>query len=81
MSNAKEIALEWVNKNEKKLVDIHQEIWELAEVGLQEIKTAKKLTDILKEKGFKVEKGVAGMPSAFVASYGEGKPVIGIMGE
>ena len=81
MSKAKEIALEWVNKNEKKLVDIHQEIWELAEVGLQEIKTAKKLTDILKEKGFKVEKGVAGMPSAFVASYGEGKPVIGIMGE
>jgi aminobenzoyl-glutamate utilization protein B len=81
LSEAKKIALEWVNENEKKLVDIHQEIWELAEVGLQEIKTAKKLTDILEEKGFKVEKGVAGMPSAFVASYGEGRPVIGIMGE
>ena len=49
MSEAKKIALEWVNENEKKLVDIHQEIWELAEVGLQEIKTAKKLTDILEE--------------------------------
>jgi aminobenzoyl-glutamate utilization protein B len=81
LSEAKKIALEWVNENEKKLVDIHQEIWELAEVGLQEINTAKKLTDILEKKGFRVEKGVSGMPSAFVASYGEGKPVIGIMGE
>ena len=81
MSEAKKIALEWLKENEKKLIDIHQEIWELAEVGLQEIKTAKKLTDILEKKGFRVEKGVAGMPSAFVASYGEGKPVIGIMGE
>ncbi len=55
MSEAKKIALEWLKENEKKLVDIHQEIWELAEVGLQELKTAKKLTDILEEKGFKVE--------------------------
>lgn len=81
MSEAKGIALEWVNENEKKLVDIHQKIWELAEVGLQEIKTAEILTDILEKKGFTVEKGVAGMPSAFVATYGKGKPVIGIMGE
>ncbi|MFA9436888.1 MAG: amidohydrolase [Candidatus Bathyarchaeota archaeon] len=81
MSEAKKIALEWLKENEKKLIDIHQEIWELAEVGLQEIKTTKKLTDILEKKEFRVEKGVAGMPSAFVASYGEGKPVIGIMGE
>jgi len=81
LSEAKGIALEWVNENEKKLVDIHQEIWELAEVGLQEFKTAEILTDILEKKGFTVEKGVAGMPSAFVATYGEGKPVIGIMGE
>jgi aminobenzoyl-glutamate utilization protein B len=78
---AREVALEWVNANEKMLTDIHQKIWELAEVGLQEVKTAKTLTDILEKGGFKVEKGVAGMPSAFVATYGQGKPVIGIMGE
>ena len=81
MSEAKEIALQWVNKNEELLIDLHQKIWELAEVGLQEIKTAKMLTDILEKVGFKVEKSIAGMPSAFVASYGEGDPVIGIMGE
>ena len=79
--DAKEAALEWVEENKKLLVDVHQKIWTLAEVGLQEFKTAKTLTDILEKEGFKLEKGVAGMPSAFVATYGEGKPVIGIMGE
>ena len=63
------------------IIDVHSKIWNLAEVGLQEIKTAKILTDILEKDGFKVERGVAGMPSAFVATYGSGKPVIGIMGE
>jgi len=81
LSDAKKATLEWVSKNEDMLVEVHQKIWELAEVGLQEIKTAKTLTDILEKEGFKVEKSVAGMPSAFVATYGKGKPVIGIMGE
>jgi aminobenzoyl-glutamate utilization protein B len=81
LSEPKEVALEWVKNNEDMLVDVHQKIWELAEVGLQEIKTSKTLTDILEKEGFKLEKGVAGMPSAFVATYGEGAPVIGIMGE
>jgi len=81
MSNEKQTALEWVEQNEKLLTDVHQEIWELAEVGLQEFRTAKVLTDILEKNGFEVEKGVAGMPSAFVATYGSGRPVIGVMGE
>jgi len=77
----KRVALDWVDEHEKTLVDIHQKIWNLAEVGLQEIQTAKLLTDILEKEGFKVERGVAGMPSAFVATYGGGGPTIGIMGE
>ena len=81
LNDGKRVALEWVDENTGMLVDIHQRIWELAEVGLQEVKTAKILTDILEAEGFKVEKGVAGMPSAFVATYGTGDPVIGIMGE
>jgi len=63
------------------LVDAHMRIWELAEVGLQENKTADLLTDALRKEGFSVTRGVAGMPSAFVATYGKGKPVIGVMGE
>jgi len=63
------------------LVDTHMRIWELAEVGLQENKTADLLTDALGKEGFSVTRGVAGMPSAFVATYGKGNPVIGVMGE
>jgi aminobenzoyl-glutamate utilization protein B len=81
MMEKKREAYDWVDENEKMLVDTHQKIWELAEVGLQEVKTAKILTDILEKEGFKVQKAVAGMPSAFVATYGSGGPVIGIMGE
>ena len=81
MLNAKETALKWVDENQKVLVNVHQKIWEYAEVGLQEHKTSKLLIDRLSNEGFKVESGVAGMPSAFVAVYGEGKPTIGIMGE
>jgi len=77
----KRVALDWVDENEKKLVDVHHKIWRLAEVGLQEDETAKLLTGILEKEGFKVERGVAGMPSAFVATYGTGGPTIGIMGE
>jgi len=77
----KRVALDWVDEREKMLVDVHQRIWELAEVGLQEVQTAKLLTDILEKEGFTVERGVAGMPSAFVATIGSGGPTIGIMGE
>ncbi|MCD6263352.1 amidohydrolase, partial [Candidatus Bathyarchaeota archaeon] len=78
---AKRIAIDWVMEHERLLTDVHDKIWRWAEVGLQEVKTARLLTEILERHGFKVERGVAGMPSAFVATYGSGKPVIGIMGE
>ena len=81
MIDGKRVALDWVDEHEDTLVDIHHKIWKLAEVGLQENETAKLLTDILEKEGFKVERGVAGMPSAFVATYGSGSPTIGIMGE
>lgn len=78
---AKKVAIDWVSSNESMINNVHNQIWELAEVGLQEVKTADILIDILEKNGFTVEKGVAGMPSAFVATWGQGKPVIGIMGE
>jgi aminobenzoyl-glutamate utilization protein B len=60
---------------------IANNIWQLAEVGFQETKSSALLQETLVQAGFKIEKGVAGMPTAFVASYGSGKPVIGILGE
>lgn len=58
-----------------------QKIWGFAEVGFQEEKSSALLQSVLEEAGFKIEKGVAGMPTAFIATYGQGKPVIGILGE
>ncbi len=56
-------------------------IWEWAEPGYQEEKSAKLLADMLESEGFKVERGVADIPTAFTATAGSGKPVIAILGE
>ncbi len=56
-------------------------IWDWAEVGYQEKRSAALLADAMEEGGFKVERGVAGIPTSFIASIGSGKPVIGILGE
>ena len=60
---------------------IADELWSNPELGYQEQKSSARLQAELKTAGFAVESGVAGMPTAFVASYGSGKPVIGILAE
>lgn len=60
---------------------IAQQIWGFAEMGYQEEKSAALLQQTLSNEGFKVTKGVAGIPTAFIAEYGEGLPVIAILGE
>jgi aminobenzoyl-glutamate utilization protein B len=79
--NLKPLAVNWVNDNAAFLIDVHDKIWNWAEVGLQEFKTAEYLMGLLDAKEFAIERGVAGMPSAFVATFGSGSPIIGIMGE
>jgi aminobenzoyl-glutamate utilization protein B len=56
-------------------------IWDYAEVGFKENKSSTLLQNTLKDNGFSVEAGIAGMPTAFVATFGSGKPVIGILAE
>lgn len=60
---------------------ISDAIWNYAELGMQEFKSSALLIKTLEDEGFKVDKGVAGMPTCFVATWGSGKPVIGILGE
>ena len=60
---------------------IAQRIWEFAEVGYKETKSSNLLQEILRKEGFRVEAGVAGMPTAFIASYGSGSPVIALLAE
>ena len=60
---------------------IAQQIWGFAEMGYQEEKSAALLQQTLSNEGFKVTKGVAGIPTAFIAEYGEGLPIIAVLGE
>jgi len=57
------------------------QIWDYAEVGYKETKSSALLQKTLQDNGFTVEPGVAAIPTAFVATYGTGKPVIGILAE
>ncbi|MFN7921956.1 MAG: amidohydrolase [Bryobacteraceae bacterium] len=61
--------------------EISRRIWEFAELGHKEQKSSALLRDELRANGFRVEENIGGMPTAFVATWGSGKPVIGLMGE
>jgi len=74
-------AVEWINANKAMLADLSDKIWEYAELPMLEYKSSRLLADALENQGFRVERGVAGMPTAFVASYGDGKPEIGFLAE
>lgn len=60
---------------------IAKQIWEFAEVGYQEQKSSELLQSHLKSEGFSIESGLAEMPTAFVANFGNGKPVVAILAE
>lgn len=60
---------------------ISKQIWNFAELGYLEEKSSLLLQEQLKKEGFEVKAGIAGIPTAFVATYGAGKPIIGILGE
>ena len=63
------------------LTSLSDKIWEAAEVAFREYKSAEYLIEFAEANGLTIERGLAGMPTAFTASYGKGKPVIGIIGE
>lgn len=81
ISDTKKAVIESVDDHEDKLIDISDDIWRLAETAFEEHKSSELLADYAEEQGFTVERGVAGMPTAFVATYGSGKPVISVLGE
>jgi aminobenzoyl-glutamate utilization protein B len=56
-------------------------LWDFSEIALREHRSAAYLAQVLEQEGFTVERGVAGMPTAFVATWGSGAPVIGVLAE
>jgi aminobenzoyl-glutamate utilization protein B len=81
LTPAMETAISWIDQNKATYNDVARYIWGNPELSLVEFKSSAKLQEYLSVNGFKIEKGVAGMPTAFVATWGSGKPVIGIMAE
>lgn len=61
--------------------EISQTLWKYSEIALREERSVEYLSSVLRDAGFEIDLGVAGMPTAFVAAYGSGKPVIGILAE
>lgn len=88
-SSAKNKALDMIKEESAKNIqaeftkykDIALNIWGFAEVGYKEVKSSALLQQTLTSGGFSVEAGVAGIPTAFVATYGSGSPVIAILAE
>jgi len=70
-----------VEKHKENLIKISDDIWALAETAFEETQSSKILADYAESQGFKVERGVAEEPTAFVATYGSGKPIISVLGE
>lgn len=81
LRQVKDFILSWNEENKEDFYQAAKEIWENPELSMQEYESSRILIDLLKKNGFQVEEGVAGMPTAFIASYGEGRLVIGINAE
>ena len=71
-----------IDEKSAKILDANDKIWEYAELAFHETKSAALLKSILKEEGFTLTEGDAGIPTCFTGtfSYGTGKPVMGILG-
>jgi aminobenzoyl-glutamate utilization protein B len=79
--STKQEAIRSIDARSAELAGLSDEIWRYAETAFEETRSAEALAAYAEKSGFRVERGVAGMPTAFVATFGEGKPVIGILGE
>lgn len=81
ISEAKKSLIDWIDANKDDYYSVADKIWDCPELGMEEQYSSKLLIELLEKNSFVVEKGVAGMPTAFVATYGNGHPVIGFSAE
>ncbi len=77
----KKAILNSVTKHQDELIKLSDQVWEYAEIAMKEKKSAKVLSDYAEAQGFRVQRNIADIPTAFIAEYGSGKPIIGILGE
>ena len=73
--------MDFVDSRYEQTSALARDLWEFAEVGYQEVKSSALIKDSLAAEGFDIKSGIAGIPTAFVASFGSGGPIIGILAE
>lgn len=81
ISKNKQLAISTLDNKYQELTTLSDKIWSYEEVAFREFKSSEALADYAESQGFTVTKGVGEIPTAFVAEYGEGGPIIGVMGE
>ncbi len=81
LSKAEKAVLAGLDAQYEQYADIAHQIWNYAELGYQEEQSSQLLQKTLTDAGFSVDAGVAGIPTAFVATYGSGEPVVGLLAE
>ena len=81
MNICKRDAVEWIDAYHQRFEEAARALHDFAETALKEYKSVKYLARMLEQEGFTVERGLADMPTAFMATYGSGKPVVGILAE
>ena len=80
-SPEKSRALQWVDDNQQSLSEFHRQIWDYAEPAWREYRSADAFCNLLESEGFHVERGSGEMPTAFLATYGSGGPILGTYAE
>src|SRR5215469_10525573 len=80
-SSAHAQLMQLADQNAPHWKEVSKQIWDYAELGYQETKSSALLQEQLKAAGFRIQAGVADEPTGFIASYGDGKPVVAILGE
>lgn len=81
MNEKKRAVIDFIDKNYSELSQLSDRIWSYKEIAFQEEQSSKALSEYAMKQGFRVTRGVADIPTAFIAEFGSGKPVIGILGE
>jgi aminobenzoyl-glutamate utilization protein B len=80
-SATKRNAVASIDKHAAELTEVSDKVWRFAETALREHQSSKALADFAEAKGFTVTRNVSGMPTAFIAKFGTGRPIIGVLGE
>jgi len=81
ISESAQLVINWLDKNQSKFIEMSDQIWQSPELAFKEFKASRLQADFLENEGFSVTWNIGDLNTAFVAEWGEGKPILGFIGE